>query len=156
MGKLIQLKKQRSKNTAFTELKNFVDSELNKTSEIINEKLSSEVPLINELAGHLVNSGGKRIRPILTIATAKMYGYSGNRHTNLAACVEFLHSATLLHDDVVDTSILRRGEKTANTIWNNKASVLVGDFLLSKAFEIMVEDESIEVLNILSKLGKPT
>jgi len=151
MGKLIQLKKQGSKNTAFTELRNFVDSELKKTSEIINKRLVSEVPLINELAGHLVNSGGKRIRPILTIATAKMYNYSGDRHVNLAACIEFLHSATLLHDDVVDKSVLRRGEKTANTIWSNKASVLVGDFLLSKAFEIMVEDKSIEVLRILSK-----
>ena len=107
--------------------------------------------LIPEVAGYLISLGGKRLRPLLTIASAELCGYRGDGHIHLAACVEFIHTATLLHDDVVDESILRRGRQTANSLWNNKASVLVGDFLFSRAFELMVADGSLEILDILSK-----
>ncbi len=110
----------------------------------------SRVPLIPTLARHLIASGGKRLRPSLTLACAKLFGYEGNRHVRLAAAVEFIHTATLLHDDVVDESHLRRGSETANDVWGNKASVLVGDFLLSRAFQLMVADGSLRVLQILS------
>ncbi|MBO6782249.1 MAG: polyprenyl synthetase family protein [Alphaproteobacteria bacterium] len=112
--------------------------------------MQSEVPLIPELAGHLVAAGGKRLRPLLTIASARMFGYEGRHHIGLAAAVEFIHTATLLHDDVVDESDLRRGRQTANAVWGNQASVLVGDFLFSRAFRLMVESESLEVLDILA------
>ncbi|RMF08479.1 MAG: polyprenyl synthetase family protein [Alphaproteobacteria bacterium] len=113
--------------------------------------MESPVALIPQLAGHLIASGGKRLRPMLTLAAAKLCGYDGERHIQLAACVEFIHTATLLHDDVVDDSDLRRGVDTANAIWGNKPSVLVGDFLFSRAFELMVEDGSLDVLSILSR-----
>jgi len=112
--------------------------------------MQSEIPLIPELAGHLIAGGGKRMRPMLTLASARLLGYSGTRHHRLAAAVEFIHTATLLHDDVVDGSDLRRGKRTANLIWGNPASVLVGDFLFSRSFELMVEDGSLKVLKILS------
>jgi octaprenyl-diphosphate synthase len=112
--------------------------------------MQSDIPLIPELAGHLIAGGGKRMRPMLTLASARLLGYSGARHHKLAAAVEFIHTATLLHDDVVDNSDLRRGRRTANIIWGNPASVLVGDFLFSRAFELMVEDGSLKVLKILS------
>ena len=113
--------------------------------------MQSEVALIPELAGHLIAGGGKRMRPMLTLACARLLDYSGARHHKLAAAVEFIHTATLLHDDVVDGSGLRRGKRTANIIWGNPASVLVGDFLFSRAFELMVEDGSLKVLKILSR-----
>jgi octaprenyl-diphosphate synthase len=113
--------------------------------------MESPVALIPQIAGYLISLGGKRLRPLLTIASAELCGYKGDRHIHLAACVEFIHTATLLHDDVVDESTLRRGRQTANSLWNNKASVLVGDFLFSRAFELMVADGSLEVLDILSK-----
>ncbi|MCP5365532.1 MAG: polyprenyl synthetase family protein [Hyphomicrobiales bacterium] len=113
--------------------------------------MQSPVALIPQLAGHVVAAGGKRIRPMLTLASARMCGYTGDRHIGLATCVEFIHTATLLHDDVVDASDLRRGLASANAVWGNKPSVLVGDFLFSRAFELMVEDGSLEVLGILSK-----
>lgn len=112
--------------------------------------LEHSVPLIQEIAGYLIRQGGKRLRPLLTLAAAELCGYSGTRHIGLAAAVEFIHTATLLHDDVVDESELRRGVATANTVWNNTASVLVGDFLFSRAFQLMVEDGSSEVLKVLS------
>ena len=108
------------------------------------------MPLIPQLASHIVAAGGKRMRPMLTLAAARMCGYRGDRHIQLAACVEFIHTATLLHDDVVDESDLRRGRATANALWGNKASVLVGDFLFSRSFQLMVEDGSLAVLDILS------
>jgi octaprenyl-diphosphate synthase len=108
------------------------------------------VSLIPQLAGHIVAAGGKRLRPMLTLAASRMCGYEGQRHVGLAACVEFIHTATLLHDDVVDESDLRRGFASANAVWGNKASVLVGDFLFSRSFELMVEDGSLKVLGILS------
>jgi len=109
------------------------------------------VALIPELAGHIIAAGGKRLRPMLTLAAARLCGYGGRRHVKLAACVEFIHTATLLHDDVVDESSLRRGLASANALWGNKASVLVGDFLFSRAFELMVEDGSLRILAILSR-----
>jgi octaprenyl-diphosphate synthase len=117
---------------------------------VILDRMQSEVVLIPELAGHLIAGGGKRMRPMLTLASAALLGYPGSRHHKLAAAVEFIHTATLLHDDVVDGSGTRRGKRTANLIWGNPASVLVGDFLFSRAFELMVEDGSLKVLRILS------
>jgi len=127
-----------------------VASDMNGVNAVILERMQSKVALIPELAGHLIGGGGKRMRPMLTLACASLLGYSGTRHHKLAAAVEFIHTATLLHDDVVDGSGMRRGKRTANLIWGNPASVLVGDFLFSRAFELMVEDGSLRVLKILS------
>src|SRR5213082_2979637 len=127
-----------------------VGSDMNGVNAVILERMQSKVALIPELAGHLIAGGGKRMRPMLTLASANLLGYSGSRHHKLAAAVEFIHTATLLHDDVVDGSGMRRGKRTANLIWGNPASVLVGDFLFSRAFELMVEDGSLKVLRILS------
>src|SRR6476659_4278375 len=123
---------------------------MNGVNAVILERMQSKVALIPELAGHLIAGGGKRMRPMLTLAAASLLGYPGTRHYKLAAAVEFIHTATLLHDDVVDGSGLRRGKRTANLIWGNPARVLVGDFLFSRAFELMVEDGSLKVLRILS------
>jgi octaprenyl-diphosphate synthase len=128
-----------------------VAADLNYVNAVILERMQSEVTLIPELAGHLIAGGGKRMRPMLTLASARLLDYSGTRHHKLAAAVEFIHTATLLHDDVVDGSGLRRGRRTANLIWGNPASVLVGDFLFSRSFELMVEDGSLKVLKILSR-----
>lgn len=119
-------------------------------NEIILGRMQSDIPLIPELAGHLIAGGGKRIRPLLTLASAALFGYAGDRQYRLAACVEFIHTATLLHDDVVDESDQRRGKASANSIFGNEAAVLVGDFLFSRSFQLMVEDGSIDVLRILS------
>jgi octaprenyl-diphosphate synthase len=128
-----------------------VSADLNHVNAVILDRMQSEVALIPELAGHLIAGGGKRMRPMLTLACARLLDYPGGRHHKLAAAVEFIHTATLLHDDVVDGSGLRRGRRTANIIWGNPASVLVGDFLFSRAFELMVEDGSLKVLKILSR-----
>jgi octaprenyl-diphosphate synthase len=120
-------------------------------NEFILEKAQSHVELIPELAGHLINSGGKRIRPMLTLAAARMCGYTGSHHLKLAMAVEFMHTATLLHDDVVDESDMRRGKQAARVIWGNQASVLVGDYLLGQAFKMMVETGSLDCLRILSE-----
>ena len=127
-----------------------VAADMNGVNAVILERMQSKVALIPELAGHLIAGGGKRMRPMLTLATGSLLGYPGTRHHKLAAAVEFIHTATLLHDDVVDGSGMRRGKRTANLIWGNPASVLVGDFLFSRAFELMVEDGSLKVLRILS------
>jgi octaprenyl-diphosphate synthase len=127
-----------------------VGTGMNGVNAVILERMQSNVTLIPELAGHLIAGGGKRMRPMLTLACASLLGYPGTRHHKLAAAVEFIHTATLLHDDVVDGSGTRRGRRTANLIWGNPASVLVGDFLFSRAFELMVEDGSLKVLRILS------
>ena len=127
-----------------------VAGDLNSVNAVILDRMQSQIPLIPELAGHLIAGGGKRMRPMLTLASARLIGYTGARHHRLAAAVEFIHTATLLHDDVVDGSDLRRGKRTANIIWGNPASVLVGDFLFSRSFELMVEDGSLKVLKILS------
>jgi octaprenyl-diphosphate synthase len=128
-----------------------VAPDLNHVNAVILDRMQSEVALIPELAGHLIAGGGKRMRPMLTLASARLLDYPGVRHHKLAAAVEFIHTATLLHDDVVDGSGLRRGRRTANIIWGNPASVLVGDFLFARAFELMVEDGSLKVLRILSR-----
>jgi octaprenyl-diphosphate synthase len=128
-----------------------VAADMNGVNAVILERMQSKVGLIPELAGHLIAGGGKRMRPMLTLACAALLDYPGTRHHKLAAAVEFIHTATLLHDDVVDGSGLRRGKRTANLIWGNPASVLVGDFLFSRAFELMVEDGSLKVLKILSQ-----
>src|SRR6187551_1585863 len=127
-----------------------VADDMHGVNAVILDRMQSKVGLIPELAGHLIAGGGKRMRPMLTLGCAKLVGYSGTRHQKLAAAVEFIHTATLLHDDVVDGSGLRRGKRTANLIWGNPATVLVGDFLFSRAFELMVEDGSLRVLKILS------
>jgi len=123
---------------------------MNSVNAIILDRMQSEIPLIPALAGHLIAGGGKRMRPMLTLAGADLVGYQGARHHKLAAAVEFIHTATLLHDDVVDGSETRRGKETANIVFGNPATVLVGDFLFSRAFELMVEDGSLKVLKILS------
>ncbi len=129
---------------------NLVAPEMNRVNEVILNRMQSEIPLIPELAGHLIAGGGKRMRPMLTLACARLLDYPGDRHHKLAAAVEFIHTATLLHDDVVDGSDLRRGKTAANLIFGNPAAVLVGDFLFSRSFELMVEDGSLKVLKILS------
>ncbi len=120
------------------------------TDKLIHARMHSGVPLIPDLARHLIDSGGKRLRPLLTLAAARAGGYQGEGHRMLAAAVEFIHTATLLHDDVVDESALRRGKVSANLMWGNKPSVLVGDFLFSRAFQLMVETGNLAVLDILS------
>ena len=127
-----------------------VADDMNSVNAVILDRMQSRIPLIPELAGHLIAGGGKRMRPMLTLACARLLEYGGSRHHKLAAAVEVIHTATLLHDDVVDGSGMRRGRKTANLIWGNSASVLVGDFLFSRSFELMVEDGSVKVLKILS------
>jgi len=123
---------------------------MNSVNQVILDRMQSEIPLIPALAGHLISGGGKRMRPMLTLAGADLVGYQGTRHHRLAAAVEFIHTATLLHDDVVDGSETRRGKEAANIVYGNPATVLVGDFLFSRAFELMVEDGSLKVLKILS------
>jgi octaprenyl-diphosphate synthase len=127
-----------------------VDGEMREVNRLIVERMQSPVALIPQLAQHLIAAGGKRVRPMLTLLAASLCGHRGQRHIGLAACVEFIHTATLLHDDVVDESDLRRGRSTANAVWGNKAPVLVGDFLFSRAFQLMVADGSLRVLEILS------
>ena len=132
-------------------LSQLLGSELARVTRLIIERMQSPIALIPQLAGHIVASGGKRLRPMLTLGCARLCGYRGNRHIALAAAVEFIHTATLLHDDVVDASDLRRGRDTANAIWGNKPPILVGDFLFSRSFELMVADGSLRILEILSR-----
>jgi octaprenyl-diphosphate synthase len=139
-----------SREASLDALISLVAPDMNGVNAVILDRMQSKVALIPELAGHLIAGGGKRMRPMLTLACASLLGYPGTRHHKLAAAVEFIHTATLLHDDVVDGSGMRRGKRTANLIWGNAASVLVGDFLFSRAFELMVEDGSLKVLRILS------
>tara|TARA_B100000945_G_C20405139_1_gene609580 strand:+ start:689 stop:1702 length:1014 start_codon:yes stop_codon:yes gene_type:complete len=149
MGSVIPLKK--SANSAYLDLKNLVEDKLIKVENLIESKLQSKVKLIKLMSEHHFSSGGKRLRALLTLGSSKLAGYNlGNRDVNLAACVELIHSATLLHDDVIDESKLRRGIKTTNSIWGNQSSILVGDYLLSRCFEIMVDDGDLEILKLLS------
>ena len=136
---------------ALTALAGMLHDDLAATNRAIVARMDSPVALIPQLAAHIVAAGGKRLRPLLTLAAARLCGYGGTRHISLAACVEFIHTATLLHDDVVDESLLRRGLASANAVFGNKASVLVGDFLFARAFQLMVEDGSLRVLDILSR-----
>ena len=150
MGSVIPLKK--SANSAYLDLKNLVNSRLIEVEKLIEVKLESKVNLINKMSEYHLKSGGKRLRALLTLGSAKLAGYDqkGNRDVNLSACVELIHSATLLHDDVIDEGDLRRGIKTSNALWGNQSSILVGDYLLSRCFEIMVDDGDLEILKLLS------
>ena len=141
---------RRRSDQALHALQQLVGDGIDDVNDVILDRMQSKVALIPTLASHLIASGGKRLRPMLTLAAAKLCGYEGARHVKLAACVEFIHTATLLHDDVVDESDLRRGTATANAVFGNEASVLVGDFLFSRSFQLMVEDGSLRVLEILS------
>ncbi len=132
-------------------LRTLLADDLGAVNNQILSRMESAVPLIPEIAGHLVNAGGKRIRPMLTLAAARAFAYEGEHHVKLAAAVELIHGATLLHDDVVDESLLRRGAQTANMIWGNKESVLVGDYIFSRAFELMVAAGDLRVLQVLSR-----
>ena len=149
MGLVIPLKKE--VDNSYSELVNLVGGKLDDVNQQIKYRLVSEVNLIHKITSYHLKSGGKKIRPLLTLCSAKLCGYEkGNRDVNLAACVELIHNATLLHDDVIDSSSLRRGIKTSNVIWGNQSSILVGDYLLSRCFEMMVEDGSPEILKLLS------
>ena len=149
MGLVIPLKKE--VDNSYKELTNLVGDKLENVNQQIKFSLASEVNLIHKMTRYHLKSGGKRIRPLLTLASAKLCGYEkGSRDVNLAACVELIHNATLLHDDVIDNSELRRGTETSNTVWGNQSSILVGDYLFSRCFEMMVADGSIEILKLLS------
>ena len=149
MGAVVQLKKK--VNDSYNDLKSSVDQKISLVDDKIKSRLSSDVNLIQEMVFHHLSSGGKKIRALITLGCSKLCGYSkGLRDVNLSACVELIHSATLLHDDVIDMSVVRRGKKTTNKIWGNQSSILVGDYLLSRCFEIMVEDGDLEILKLLS------
>ena len=147
---IIKLNPNNKKNP----LENFFDwlePDILKINQKIMENLAGSASLISDLSNHIINSGGKRIRPLLTVACSRLCKYNGNRHINLASALEFIHTATLLHDDVVDNSKKRRGKRTANFIWDNKSSILVGDYLLSKAFRMLINDGSSKCLDIISR-----
>ena len=149
MGIVVQLKNQI--NNSYFELKDSVEEKLVLVEEKIKSKLTSDVGLVQKMTNYHIKTGGKRLRALLTLGSAKLCGYTkGGRDINLAACVELIHSATLMHDDVIDTGVLRRGKKTPNSIWGNQSSILIGDYLLSRCFEMMVEDGNLEILKLLS------
>jgi len=149
MGTVVQLKNQI--DNSYFQLKNLFENRLISVEEKIKSKLISNVDLVQKMTDFHVNTGGKRLRALLTLGSAKMCGYSkGTRDINLAACVELIHAATLMHDDVIDNGTVRRGKKTLNKIWGNHSSVLIGDYLLSRCFEMMVDDGNLEVLKLLS------
>jgi len=149
MGTVVQLKNQI--NDSYFQLRDSVEEKLVLTEEKIKSKLASDVELVQKMTDYHIETGGKRLRALLTLGAAKLCGYSkGSRDINLAACVELIHSATLMHDDVIDEGIMRRGKATLNKVWDNQSSVLIGDYLLSRCFEMMVEDGNLEVLKLLS------
>ena len=150
MGVVVNLEGGKRENASIEALIGLTRADMGRVNELILSKAGSDVEMIPEVANHLISSGGKRLRPMLTLAAAQMFGYQGDGHVKLATSVEFMHTATLLHDDVVDESDLRRGKRTARMIWGNQASVLVGDFLLGQAFRMMVEVGSLDALDILS------
>jgi octaprenyl-diphosphate synthase len=150
LGVVIPLDESKNKQASIKPIVDLTRADMERVNQLILSKAGSDVQMIPEVANHLISSGGKRLRPMLTIASASMFGYTGEHHVKLAASVEFMHTATLLHDDVVDESDMRRGKKTARIVWGNQASVLVGDFLLGQAFKMMVEVGSLEALDVLS------
>lgn len=150
MSVVVNLNDGKHGRSSIERLVELTRADMARVNELILSKAGSDVELIPQLARHLISSGGKRLRPMVTLAAAQMFGYSGEAHVKLATSVEFMHTATLLHDDVVDESDLRRGKKTARMIWGNQASVLVGDFLLGQAFRMMVEVGSLDALEVLS------
>ena len=137
--------------TDISQIKALISDDMASVNKLVETSLSSDVPLINQLGQYIINTGGKRLRPALVILSSKIFSYQGSQHINLAAIIELIHTATLLHDDVVDASILRRGQKTANQRWGNEASVLVGDFVYSRAFQMMVNVDSLRIMQILSE-----
>ena len=143
-----------STHKPYDDFLNWLQDDLDLVNKVILDNLKNSSKLVSELSSHIIGSGGKRIRPLLTLATAKLCDYSGSRHINLASVIEFIHTATLLHDDVVDNSRKRRGKDTANYLWGNKSSILVGDFLLSKAFKILTMDGSLKCIEIISKTSE--
>jgi len=154
VGVVVNLEERADRKGDLGQLAALTADDLRDVNDLIVRAMDSPVALIPQLAGHIVAAGGKRLRPMLTLASARMCGYEGDRHKGLSACVEFIHTATLLHDDVVDESELRRGLASANAVWGNQASVLVGDFLFSRAFELMVADGSLTILEVLSHASK--
>ena len=149
MGTVIQLKRQI--NNSYLDLKNSVEEKLVLVEEKIKNRLASEVDLVQKISNYHLKTGGKRLRALLTLGSSKLCGYlKGGRDINLAACVELIHAATLMHDDVIDNSDIRRGKKTTNLIWGNQSSILAGDYLLSRCFQMIVEDGNLEVLKLLS------
>jgi octaprenyl-diphosphate synthase len=150
VGEVVPFENPRSPPESLKPILDLVAEDMDGINRIILDKAVSEVEMIPELAHHLIDSGGKRLRPMLTIAASKLCDYPGSSHIRVAAAVEFMHTATLLHDDVVDESALRRGKETARMLWGNQASVLVGDFLLGQAFRMLVDVGSLPVLKILS------
>ncbi len=147
------VKLQKDNKNYFETFTDWLDTDINEVNKFILENLAGSISLVNKLSNHIVNSGGKRIRPLLTIACSKLCGYSGSRHILHAAVIEFIHTATLLHDDVVDNSKKRRGRRTANYVWDNKSSILVGDYLLSKAFKLLTSDGSMKCIKIISDVS---
>ena len=150
MGVVIPLEESKNKLASVKPLVDLTKADMERVNQLILSKAGSDVQMIPEVANHLISSGGKRLRPMLTLASSVLYGYKGENHIKLATAVEFMHTATLLHDDVVDESDLRRGKSTARMIWGNQASVLVGDFLLGQAFRMMVDVGSLDALDVLS------
>tara|TARA_Y100000591_G_scaffold316368_1_gene324917 strand:+ start:1385 stop:2398 length:1014 start_codon:yes stop_codon:yes gene_type:complete len=149
MGSVIKLSKKI--NNSYLELKNSVEDKLVMVDEKIEQKLQSNVDLVKRMSSYHLETGGKKIRALITLGASKLCGYfKGSRDVNFAACVELIHSATLMHDDVIDNGEIRRGKKTLNKIWGNQSSILIGDYLLSRCFEMMVEDGNLEILKLLS------
>lgn len=151
MGVVISLKNRSDPSANLKPLLDLTEADMQRVNQLISERARSDVATVPDVARHLIESGGKRLRPMLAIASAKLCRYSGNDHVTTGAAIEFLHTATLLHDDVVDESDTRRGKKTARLIWGNQASVLVGDFLLGQSFLMLVEAGSLHILKILSQ-----
>jgi octaprenyl-diphosphate synthase len=149
MGTVVHLKRQI--NNSYSALKSSVDEKLVLVEERIKGQLVSKVDLVQTMTNYHLNTGGKRLRALLTLGSAKLCGYlKGGRDINLAACVELIHAATLMHDDVIDNGEIRRGKNTLNSVWGNQSSILIGDYLLSRCFEMMVEDKNLEILKLLS------
>ena len=149
MGSVIKLNKKI--NNSYLELKRSVEDKLAMVDERIEQKLQSNVDLVKKMSSYHLDTGGKKLRALITLGSSKLCGYyKGSRDVNFAACVELIHSATLMHDDVIDNGEIRRGKKTLNKIWGNQSSILVGDYLLSRCFEMMVDDGNLEILKLLS------
>ncbi len=134
-------------------IKNLVSDDLDAVHRLIANPLNNEIPLIGELAGHLINSGGKRLRPLMVLLSAKACGYEGTKHIEIGAAVEYFHNATLLHDDVVDESTLRRGQKTANEIWNSKSCILIGDFLFTQSFQWVLDSRDLNIVDLFAYMA---
>ena len=149
---MVKTRTYHSFSDSLVQAQEYLSKDLEEVNKLILSKLSQKVPLVNGMAGYLIQAGGKRLRPLLLLLMARIFGYRGIRHIKLAAAIEFIHTATLLHDDVVDRSTQRRGRPSANAIWGEPACILVGDFLLSRAFEFVTDDGSLEIMEILSKM----